>query len=133
MPDGRTTCWTEIRDAAAGDAEARQQFAERYQEIVRTYLVARWRSSPLLQDLDDVVQEVFVETFRDGGVLQRVNPESPSGFRGFFYGVIRNVAKRAESRHGRRRDRQPPSAFFRESVEAGEQRLSRVFDREWGR
>ncbi|MHC4590108.1 MAG: sigma-70 family RNA polymerase sigma factor, partial [Planctomycetota bacterium] len=59
--------------------------------------------------------------------------KAPGGFRAFFYGVIRNVARRAESRHGRRRDRQPPTAFFGETAEASEQRLSRVFDRDWAR
>lgn len=133
MSGAQTTCWTVIRDAAGGDAEARQQFARRYERIVRSYLLARWRGSPLLQDLDDVVQEVFLEAFRDGGVLERADPRSAGGFRAFFYGVIRNVARRAESRHGRRRDRQPPTAFFGEAAAAAEQRLSRVFDREWAR
>ena len=133
MSGGQTTCWTVIRDAAGGDAGARQRFAQRYERIVRSYLLARWRGSPLAQDLDDVIQEVFIEAFRDSGVLERADPESPGGFRAFFYGVIRNVARRAESRHGRRRDRQPPTAFFGEVAEASEQRLSRVFDREWAR
>ncbi len=127
---GQTTCWTVIRDAAAGDAEARQLFAERYEHIVRAYLRSRWRSSPMLNELDDVIQEVFVESFRDGGVLERVDDDSPGGFRAFFYGVIRNVARRAESRNSRRRDEQPRTGFFNESPDA-EQRLSRVFDREW--
>jgi RNA polymerase sigma-70 factor (ECF subfamily) len=122
-----------IRDAAGGDAGARQRFAERYESIVRSYLLARWRGSPLAQEVDDVIQEVFVEAFRDGGVLARADPEAPGGFRAFFYGVIRNVARRAESHHGRRRDRQPPTAFFNEGAEAAEQRLSRVFDRAWAR
>jgi RNA polymerase sigma-70 factor (ECF subfamily) len=133
MSGGQTTCWTVIRDAADGDAGARQRFAERYERIVRSYLLARWHGSPLAQELDDVIQEVFVEAFRDGGVLQRADRKSPGGFRAFFYGVIRNVARRAESRHGRRRDRQPPTAFFGETAEAAERRLSRVFDREWAR
>ncbi len=131
MPGGQTTCWTVIRDAAAGDLSARQVFAVRYERIVRAYLVARWGSSPLGQDVEDAIQEVFVETFRDGGVLQRVDPESPGGFRAFFYGVVRNVAKRAESRHGRRRDQQAATGFFNDSPDSTESRLSRIFDREW--
>ena len=55
MSGGQTTCWTVIRDAAGGDAGARQHFAERYERIVRSYLLARWRGSPLAQDLDDVI------------------------------------------------------------------------------
>ncbi len=85
----------------------------------------------MLNELDDVIQEVFVESFRDGGVLARVDDDSPGGFRAFFYGVIRNVARRAESRFSRRRDQQPETGFFNESPDAAEQRLSRVFDREW--
>ena len=133
MPGGQTTCWTVIEEAAGGDADARQRFAKHYEQIVRAYLLARWRSSPLLQEIDDVIQEVFVEAFRDGGALQRVDPAASGGFRAFFYGVIRNVARRAESRHHRRRDRQPPTAFLNEVVEASEPRLSHLFDREWAR
>ena len=128
-----TTCWTVIRDAAGGDAAARQTFAERYESIVRGYLMARWGSSPLGQEVEDAIQEVFVEAFRDGGVLERVDADAPGGFRAFLYGVVRNVAKRAEYRHSRRRDQQPVSGFFQQSVDAAEQRLSRVFDREWAR
>jgi RNA polymerase sigma-70 factor (ECF subfamily) len=133
MSGGQTTCWTVIRDAAGGDADARQRFARRYEQIVRSYLLARWRGSPLAREMEDVVQEVFVEAFREGGVLERAEPGAPGGFRAFFYGVIRNVARRAESRHGRRRDQQPPTAFYGETPETRERRLSQVFDREWAR
>jgi RNA polymerase sigma factor (sigma-70 family) len=133
MSAARTTCWTVIRDAAEGDPDARQGFARRYEHIVRSYLLARWRGSPLARELEDVVQEVFVEAFRDGGVLDRAEPGTPGGFRAFFYGVIRNVARRAESRHGRRRDQQPPTGFYGQTPEASERTLSRVFDREWAR
>jgi len=128
MP-GHTTCWTEIRDAAGGDPTARQAFAERYERIVRAYLVARWRNGPLRTEVDDVIQEVFVESFRDGGVLEKVDPGSPGGFRAFFYGVVRNVARRAESKLGRRRDQQAPTGFFSESAGDADQHLSRIFDR----
>ena len=89
-----------IREAAGGDAGARQRFARRYEQIVRSYLLARWGGSPLAQELDDVIQEVFVEAYRDGGVLERADQQAPGGFRAFFYGVIRNVALRP-IRHGK--------------------------------
>ncbi len=130
---GQTTCWTVIRGAAAGDDAQRQLFARRYEDVVRAYLVARWRRSPLLQDVDDAIQEVFVEAFREGGVLSKADPEYPGGFRAFFYGVVRNVAMRLESRQGRRRDRQPATEFFQESPDARDDGLSRVFDRAWAR
>jgi RNA polymerase sigma-70 factor (ECF subfamily) len=120
-----------IRDAADGDAAAGAAFARRYERIVRAYLVARWRSSPLVHEVDDAVQEVFVESFRGGGALARANPDTPGGFRAFLYGVVRNVARRVESRRGRRRDQQPATGFFRESQDASEPRLSKIYDREW--
>lgn len=129
MSAGHTTCWTQIRDAADGDAGARAAFARRYEDIVRAYLLARWRGGPLVQEVDDVIQEVFVESFRDGGVLNRADPAFPGGFRAFLYGVVRNVARRAESRRARRRDEQAPTGFFQDS--AAEEQLSRVFDRAW--
>jgi RNA polymerase sigma-70 factor (ECF subfamily) len=61
------TCWTVIREAAAGDASARERFALRYEGAVRAYLGARWGGPPLAQDVDDAVQDVFVECFKDDG------------------------------------------------------------------
>lgn len=128
---GQTTCWTTIRGAAAGDDAQKQAFARRYADVVRAYLVARWQHSPLLQEVDDALQEVFVEAFRAGGVLERASPEYPGGFRAFFYGVVRNVAMRFEARQGRRRDRQPATEFFQESTDGRDEGLSQVFDRAW--
>ena len=49
-------------------------------------------------DLDDAVQEVFVECFRQGGVLEAAVDGRVPSFRAFLYGVVRNVARRFESR-----------------------------------
>ena len=73
-----STCWTVIRGAAAGNPADRDAFARRYVRVVRAYLAARWRASPNLQDLDDAVQEVFVECFRHDGVLEQADPRRAS-------------------------------------------------------
>jgi RNA polymerase sigma-70 factor (ECF subfamily) len=96
-----TTCWTIVRGAAAGDGEDRTLFARRYEGVIRSYLAARWRSSPRREDLDDAVQDVFAECFRRGGVLDRADEDRQGGFRAFLFGVARNVALRIESRRGR--------------------------------
>ncbi len=120
-----------IRSAASGDQEGREEFARRYGPVVRAYLGVRWRSAGCLQEIDDAVQEVFVECFRGGGVLDRVDPERPGGFRAFLYGVVRNVALRAESRRARRRERTPGSCFDLDAVQKDDATLSQVFDRAW--
>ncbi len=121
-----------IRGAAAGDAASRAEFAERYGGVARAYLGVRWQRSALAQEIDDCVQEVFLEAFRDGGALARAEPDRPGGFRAFFYGVARNVALRFESRRARqqRRDGAPLPGG---SPPQPEDRLSRVFDRAWAR
>ena len=60
------TCWTLIRDAAEDNPGAREVFAERYVPIVRRYFESRWgmRGGG---DVDDALQEVFVECFKDRG------------------------------------------------------------------
>src|SRR5947209_17413620 len=98
MSDSQLTCWTLIRAASAGAVRERDEFARRYRPILRAYLAARWRGSPLLQDLDDAVQDVFVECLRPGGALERLDPSRDGGFRAFLYGVACNVALRRESR-----------------------------------
>ncbi len=126
-----TTCWMLIRGAASGSKEDRDAFARRYSPVIRAYLGARWRSSLRLADLDDAVQDVFVECFREGGVLEKVDGSRPGGFRAFLYGVVRNVALRAERRAGTLRERQGDPDFDPEAQPGGEETLSRAFDRAW--
>lgn len=47
MPSSDSTRWTLIRDAAEGVPAARDEFARRYESVIRAYLGARWRGSPL--------------------------------------------------------------------------------------
>jgi DNA-directed RNA polymerase specialized sigma24 family protein len=125
-----TTCWTLIRGAAAGNPADRAQFADLYVSVVRTYLAARWKSSPRIQHLDDAVQEVFLACFRPDGALARVDPDRPGGFRPYLHGVVRNVARRIEE--GRAGGLLPGAADFDpDTVLADEPTLSRVFDRAW--
>ena len=128
-----STHWTIIRGAAAGDAADRDAFVRRYAPIIRAYLGARWRRTPLSGEVDDAAQETFLECFKDGGALERVDPDRGTGFRRFLYGVVRNVARRRERSRARRRERQPDSGLPLEAFEAEEEPLSQVFDRAWGR
>lgn len=128
-----TTCWTVLREAAAGGPAARAAFAAKYAPMVRAYLAARWRGSPLLQELDDAVQEAFVECLRHGGALERAHPDRPGGFRAFFYGLVRNVALRAERSWAGRRDRAGPEPPEPDRLAADEEAPSRAFDRAWAR
>ena len=102
-----STCWTLLRDAAAGGEVSRAEFAARYAPVVRAYLAVRWRGSKLLRELDDTVQDVFIECLRDGGLLERARADRPGGFRAFLYGAVRKVALRAEARRARQLAREP--------------------------
>ena len=126
MPTGESTCWTVIRAAAAGSAADRDELARRYLGVVRAYLSARWRGSHLRPDLDDAVQEVFVECFRQGGVLDAVGADRVPSFRAFLYGVVRNVARRLENCPA-------PTASPLPEIEADKTSLSRLFERAWAR
>jgi DNA-directed RNA polymerase specialized sigma24 family protein len=124
MSTPESTCWTVIRAAAAGSAADREELARRYLGVVRAYLSARWRGAPLRHDLDDAVQEVFVECFRQGGVLQAAVDGRVPGFRAFLYGVVRNVARRFEGRA-------EPAAGPLPEMPDDEPSLSRLFERAW--
>jgi RNA polymerase sigma-70 factor (ECF subfamily) len=117
-----------IRGAAAGHAAARERFASTYEPVVRAYLGARWRHAALHQEIDDATQQVFIECYREGGVLEKATPDRPGGFRAFLYGVLRNVALRAERDRGRNRETQPPTVFDEVGDDTA---LSVVFDRAW--
>ena len=127
----RETCWTLIDGAAAGDKAARDLFVERYLPAVRAYLHARWHDRPYATAIDDAQQEVFLQCFRDGGVLARADKDRAGGFRAFLYGVVQRIAQAFESRLAREWRRKSPGTFHPERVEADEASLSKVFDRSW--
>jgi RNA polymerase sigma-70 factor (ECF subfamily) len=124
VPTPESTCWTIIRAAAAGSPADREELARRYVGVVRAYLATRWQGSALRDDLDDATQEVFVECFRQGGVLDAAGAGRVPGFRAFLYGVVCNVARRFESRP-------PRVAGPLPDIPANEESLSRLFERSW--
>jgi RNA polymerase sigma factor (sigma-70 family) len=129
-----STCWTVIRGAAGGHRADRDEFVRRYVTIVREYLSARWYSPARRPLVDDGVQEVFLECFRQGGALGRVDPARAGGFRAFLFGIVRNVALRLETDAHRRRlraDFMPPDELGQ--VPASEESLSKAFDRAWAK
>src|SRR3954452_23490196 len=126
MPTSESTCWTVIGAAAAGSPADRDELARRYLGVVRAYLAARWRGQALRRDLDDAAQEGFVECFRRGGALDAAAAGRVPSFRSFLYGVVRNVARRFESRPARAAEAPP-------EVEANEESQSRLFERAWAR
>ncbi len=123
MSTAESTCWTVIRAAAAGSPADREELARRYLGAVRAYLSARWRGSALADDLDDATQEVFVECFRQGGAVEAAGAGRVPHFRAFLYGVVRNVARRFESRPAR-----TPGPLPEIADDASQ---SRLFDRAW--
>ena len=123
------TCWTVIHGAAAGEPDQRAAFVRIYAPVIRAYLLRRWRGSPLQQEVDDQIQEVFLACFRDEGALAQADPARGSGFRAFLYGVVRNVARHAETRRARQRETNGHSAL--PDIDADEQSLAAEFDRAW--
>jgi RNA polymerase sigma-70 factor (ECF subfamily) len=112
-----------IDSARGGDRPARERFAREYEAVVRAYFRARWSRGRLANEIDDAVQEVWIDCLRERGALERADPERP--FRPFLAGVARTVALRFEQRRGR--DEATP--VDDESHEARETRLSVAFDR----
>jgi RNA polymerase sigma-70 factor (ECF subfamily) len=129
MDSTQSTCWTLVHNAAAGDRPAREEFGARYAPVVRSYLAARWRGSPLFDELDDALQEAFLECIRQGGLLERAQDDRPGGFRAFLFGAVRNVALRFEQRRAERGAREAVREVDLAGVPGREDALSKVFDR----
>jgi len=121
------TSWALVRAAAAGDADSRETFARRYAGAVRAYLDRRWRQSPLLAEADDAVQEVFVECFKEEGVLRKADPSKGGRFRTLLFAVVHNVARRFETR------RPPPPSGPPADLADGQEDPAGLFDREFAR
>lgn len=133
MTPAEQTCWTVVRGAAAGNPEDRERFAVTYAPVVKAYLEARWTGTPLEGHLEDGLQEVFLECFKKGGVLERVGEIRRQSFRAFLYGVVHNVALRLEAKMARSRESQAPADFDFDSIKRREATLSKLFDRAWAR
>jgi RNA polymerase sigma-70 factor (ECF subfamily) len=130
--NSQATCWTLIHGAAGGNAKDRETFALLYEPVVRAYLGARWKLSPLGREMDDVVQDVFVECFKQGGALAAAEPRGRDGaFRAFLHGVTRNVAGRFEERRATGKSLQEETAFEARDLPADDESLSLAFDRAW--
>ena len=127
------TSWTVLRAAADGDEKAHSVFARSYLPVVRAYLIARWKGSALSGEVEDAVQNVFVECFRSQGVIQRADPQRSGGFRAFLLGTARNVAANMERARDRRLRRIHSDSLHPERIETDETHLSEVFDRAWAR
>ncbi len=124
------TCWTLIRAAADGDDAQREEFGRRYLPAVRAILTARWKGTPMAEDIDDAIQEVFVACLRNGGALERADGIT-TGFRAFLFGVSRNVALHWERTRARRTARIQLGHV--DDLASDESGLSRLFDREYAR
>jgi RNA polymerase sigma-70 factor (ECF subfamily) len=131
MADSNATCWTVIEGAAAGVTADREKFARRYLPVARAYLAARWHGHELAGEIDDAAQDVFIDCFRDGGALGRVDQTREGGFRAYFAGVIRNVALRHERARARRPVGVADSSFDADAIAAESAALSSIFEREW--
>lgn len=126
--DFDSTWWTMIGRAARGDEAARRAFAEQYPLLIRRTLAARWRGGALLQQLEDAVQDVFLDCFKEQGALVRVERGRRGGFRAFLHGITSNVARRYERAQGRQRDR---ANDLHPDLAVDAPSLSAAFDRAW--
>lgn len=131
MASPAETCWTVVRAAASGEPNAARSFAETYLGIVRAFLVQRWRGMGVASLVDDAVQEVFLDLFRSGGALARLERARTPSFRAFLFGVVRNVALRYEERAAQSRVRHAQSGSVVDAVASAQPTMSRQFDVAW--
>ncbi len=129
---GPETPWSMIAAAARGDDAAQHRFHRLYASTARAFLTRRWRRRVLANDIDDALQDVFLECFRQQGALSRA--ESGRGeFRGFFLGIVANIAARFERRLSRSRLRAQTDVATSIDVATDATRVSIAFDRAWAR
>ena len=92
---------------------------------------ARWAGGPFGDEVDDAVQDAFVECLRGDGALAKADPDKPGRFRTFLYAVVRNVALRHEERAAKEHARREGDGVPADDLSADDPRLSQVFDRAW--
>lgn len=130
LPDPHETVWTVLHAAAKGDPSARATFAQSYSRPIRAYLRHRWQGAALQTEIEDAVQDVFVECYKPGGVLERADADR-GDFRALLYGVVRNIARRYEERAAKRGHGSGGESVYLDDLPHQAEALSRVFDRSW--
>lgn len=129
----RTTCWSMVLGAGTGQSADRARFAAAYGPPIRDYLTSRWRGNVRWLEIEDAVQDVFVECLREGGILARVHPERTGRFRPFLFGVVRNVARRFEEQRSTSREVAGDSELTRNGDHDASGDPAVAFDRAWAR
>ena len=121
MSDARDRTDEELaRAAKRGDAVAHDVLARRY---LRPAMALAWQYTRRVEDTEDVVQEAFHRAVR---ALADYDDRRP--FSAWFYAIVRNVARTAISKDGRRAalapltllENEPPAPAFVDPVVAGE-------------
>jgi RNA polymerase sigma factor (sigma-70 family) len=133
MSDFDSTAWAVIEAAASGDAAARNAFLESYEPGIRSLLRMRWLNSAHREHIDDAVQDVLLECFKHGGILEKAEQRETNNFRVFLKTVVRHVAGRYEQRQQRTRKRHRSRALEEAEHAAQQTAASRILDREWAR
>lgn len=127
----QTTCWTMIKAASRGDQDERGRFVSHYGPVLRGYLRLRWKRLVRRSEVEDAVQETFLECFREGGALDHLDTQAPGGFRAYIFGIARNVALRCERRF--ERAPQELGSEVEDGLPASDTTPSAAFDRAWAR
>ena len=83
--------------------------------------------------MEDAVQEVLMECFRQGGVLESADSRFDGGFRAYLYGVTRNVTRAFEKKMQAGSPADAGSSFARNGARDPHDSPSRAFDRAWAR
>jgi RNA polymerase sigma-70 factor (ECF subfamily) len=81
--------------------------------------------------VDDAVQEVFLECFRENGVLVNAQESPPRSFRALLLGVVHNIAQRVERRWRRTQRRLAGDGVDVETLPSLDPTISKMFDRAW--
>lgn len=132
MSRSHLTRWSLVLGAARGENERREDFARQYANVIASYFAARWRLPIDHERVGDATQDVFVQCFKDGGALERVEPDRPGGFRAYLFGVASNVSLMMERRFARlRKSERGESVVDLAHVEQDAATLSQTFDRAW--
>jgi len=131
MAQLESTCWTVIRGAAAGDNHARDRFVRIYRPFILACLADRWHAPRDRNGLEDAAHDVLIECMKEGGVLAKVCPDRPGGFRAFLAGVVRNIARNIERKRSADPARPAEGPMDVEQLADSATSPSRHLDRAW--
>lgn len=101
------------QEAKQGDREAFITLIRIHSGGILHYLQSTWRTTGSPEDADDLLQETFVQAWKNKEMFQERGSEGASSFADWLFGIARNVFKASYRKRKKKLEREEPLSEYK--------------------